>query len=114
MAGIIEHFTSLDDFRDRLRSIIEPNSIMVLAAVNREELLKMQAFSDMLTEIYIILVLPDRQKDTIRLAHLLKPRFLSSIEDDFKDLNQIVAKMIQAPHGPSKDPIASGSPPGIP
>jgi len=112
--GIIEHFTSLDDFRDRLRNIVEPNSILVLAAVDREELLKMQAFRDMLTEIYIILVLPDRQKDTIRLAHLLKPRFLSSIEDDFKDLNQIVAKMIQAPHGPAKTPITGGSALGNP
>jgi hypothetical protein len=102
MDGTIEHFISLDDFRERLRSIVEPNSIMVLAAVNRKELQKMQSFRAMLTEIYIILVLPDRQKSTIRLAHLLRPRFLSMIEDDFKDLNQIVAKMIRAPHDPPK------------
>jgi len=114
LAGTIEHFTRLDDFRDRLRRIVEPNSIMVLAAVDRKELLKMHAFRDMLSEIYIILVLPDRRKSTIRLAHLLKPRFLSVIQDDFKDLNQIVAKMIRTPHGPYKAPVASGSPPGIP
>jgi hypothetical protein len=109
--GMIEHFSRLDDFRDRLRLIVEPNSIMVLAAVNRKELLKMQAFRDMLTEIYIILVLPDREKSTIRLAHLLRPRFLSMIEDDFKDLNQIVAKMIRTPHGPPKTPVASSDSP---
>ena len=39
----------------------------------------MQAFRDMLTEIFIILVLPDRQKSTIRLAHLLRPRFISQL-----------------------------------
>ena len=109
--GMIEHFSRLDDFRDRLRLIVEPNSIMVLAAVNRKELLKMQAFRDMLTEIYIILVLPDREKSTIRLAHLLRPRFLSMIEDDFKDLNQIVAKMIRTPHGPPKTPVAGSDSP---
>jgi hypothetical protein len=114
LAGAIEHFSSLDDFRDRLRSIIEPNSIMVLAAVDRKELQKMQAFRDMLTEIYIILVLPDRQKSTIRLAHLLRPRFLSVIEDDFVDLNQIVAKMIRTPHGSVETEYAGAISPGIP
>ncbi|MCX6554764.1 MAG: hypothetical protein NTZ12_07090 [Candidatus Aminicenantes bacterium] len=112
--GTIEHFTRLDDFRDRLRSIVEPNSIMVLAAVDRKELQKMQAFRDMLTEIYIILVLPDRRKSTIKLAHLLRPRFLSLIEDDFVDLNQIVAKMIRTPHGSAKTPITGGSALGTP
>ncbi len=113
VTGAIEHFSSLDSFRNRLRSIVEPNSIMVLAAVDRKELQKMQAFRDMLTEIYIILVLPDRKKSTIRLAHLLRPRFLSVIGDDFIDLNQIVAKMIQVPHGPPRTPSETGGSPGI-
>lgn len=87
---MIERFTRLDDLRERLRSIVEPDSIMVLAAVDREELLKMQAFRDMLTQIFIILVLPDRQESTIKLAHLLRPRFLSKFNDDFTELNQII------------------------
>lgn len=106
----IERFTRLDDLRDRLRSIVEPNSIMVLAAVNKRELRKMQAFRDMLIEIYIILVIPDRQENTVKLAHLLRPRFLSSVEDDFTDLNQIVAKMIRTPHGSPAAPYNAGNP----
>ena len=100
LGDAIEHFTSLAGLRDRLRSIVEPNSIMILAAVDRSELLKMQAFRDMLTEIFIILVLPDRNKSTIRLAHLLRPRFISQLGDDFNDLNQIVSKMISSPREP--------------
>jgi len=107
--GAMEHFTRLDDLRDRLRSIVDPDSIMVLAAVDREELLKIQAFRDMLTEIFVILVIPDREKGTIKLAHLLRPRFLSQINDDFSDLNQIVAKMIRTPHGPPPSPPAAGN-----
>jgi len=110
--GKIERFVKLEDFRNRLRSIIEPNSIMVLAAVDREELLELQAYRDMLTEIFIILVLPDRQESTIKLAHLLRPRFLSQVNDDFSELNQIIAKMIQTPHGPPATPVAAGNPPG--
>ena len=111
--GTMEHFSRLDDLRDRLRSIVDPNSIMVLAAVDREELLEIQAFRDMLTEIFIILVLPDRQESTIQLAHLLRPRFLSQVDDDFTDLNQIVAKMIRTPHGPPPLPAAAGNPSGV-
>jgi hypothetical protein len=107
----VERFVTLEDFRERLRSIVEPNSIMVLAAVDREELLKLQAFRDMLTEIYIILVLPDREDDTIKLAHLLRPRFLSQTKDDFSDLSRIVAQMIRSPQG--HPGTAGGRPPGI-
>jgi hypothetical protein len=106
----IERFTSLIDFRERLHRIVEPNSIAVLSVSDRKELKKMQAFSSMLTEIYIILVLPDNKKSTIKLGHLLKPRFLSFVKDDFADLNQIIAKMIQAPHGSPASPYTAGNP----
>jgi hypothetical protein len=108
--GTIEHFKGLAELRDRLRSIVEPDSIMVLAAVDRSELVKMQAFRDMLTEIFIILVLPDREKSTIHLAHLLRPRFISQLQDDFSELNQIVTKMIQTPHGSPPAPGAAQKP----
>lgn len=106
----IEHFTQLSGLRDRLRSIVEPDSIMVLAAVDRAELLKMQAFRDMLTEIFIILVLPDREKSTIHLAHLLRPRYISQLQDDFSELNQIVTKIVHTPHG-SPTPLGSAQKP---
>lgn len=105
--GTIEHFTGLNELRERLRSIIEPDSIMVLAAVDRPELLKMRSFRDMLTEIFIVLVLPDREKSTIRLAHLLRPRFISQLQDDFSELNQIVTKIIETPHGSPPNPGAA-------
>jgi 2-polyprenyl-3-methyl-5-hydroxy-6-metoxy-1,4-benzoquinol methylase len=92
-AGRIEHFSKLDDFRDRLRTIVEPDSVAVLSAPNRGELQKMQLFRKLLTEIYVILVLPDRGKGTIALAHLLLPRFLSQKDSDFADLKVVLNRM---------------------
>jgi hypothetical protein len=89
----IELFKSLDAFRERLRRPIEPDSIAVLSASNREELLRMQRLRGLLTEIYVILVIPDRKDNTIRLAHLLLPRFLSQKESDFTDLKIVLNKM---------------------
>ena len=89
----IELFKRLDDFRERLRRPIEPNSIAVLSASNREELQQMQLLRGLLTEIYVVLVIPDRKKSTIALAHLLLPRFLSQQDGDFADLQIVLNKM---------------------
>jgi hypothetical protein len=110
----IERFAQLDDLRERLRAIIEPNSIAILMAGDREELQDLQVFREMLIEIYIILVLPDRQAETIKLAHLLRPRFLSSTLDNFNELKLIIHKIIQTPHSPATPPIAAVGSPNIP
>ncbi|MCX6564339.1 MAG: hypothetical protein NTU60_12190 [Candidatus Aminicenantes bacterium] len=89
----IELFKRLDDFRERLRMPIEPDSIAVLSASNREELQQMQLLRELLTEIYVILVIPDRKKNTLELAHLLLPRFLSRKKDNFIDLSKVLNKM---------------------
>jgi len=89
----IAFFKRLDDFRKRLQMPVEPDSTAVLSASNRQELQQMQALRELLPEIYVILVIPDRKKSTIELAHLLLPRFLSRIESDFTNLSQVVYKM---------------------
>jgi hypothetical protein len=89
----IELFKRLDDFRERLRMPIEPDSIAVLSASNREELQQMQLLRGLLTEIYVVLVIPDRKRSTIELAHLLLPRFLSQKDSDFTDLKIVLSKM---------------------
>jgi hypothetical protein len=94
----IELFKRVDDFRERLRAPVDPDSIAVLSASNREELQKMQLLRGLLAEIYVILVIPDRKKSTIELAHRLLPRFLSQKEDDFDDLSKVLDKMHRKSH----------------
>lgn len=94
----IELFKSLAEFEGRLRMPVEPDSIAVLSASNGEELQRMQLLRALLTEIFVVLVVPDREEGTIRLAHLLLPRFLSQQEDTFIDLGKVLAKMYRTPH----------------
>ena len=96
--GKIERFKKLEDFGERLRTPVEPDSIAVLSASNREELQRMHSLRGLLTEIYIVLVIPDRKKGTIELAHLLLPRFLSQKIDDFVDLGKVLDKMYRTSH----------------
>jgi hypothetical protein len=94
----IELFKRLEDIRERLRKPVEPDSIAVLSASNQSELRQMQPLRGFLTEIYIILVIPDRKKKTIELAHRLLPRFLSREDDDFVDLCKVLRKMYETSH----------------
>jgi hypothetical protein len=94
----IEDFKSLEDLRERLRKPVDPNSIAVVSVSGREELQQMQPLRGLLTEIYIVLVVPDRKKKTIELAHLLLPRFLSQKDDDFTDLGKVLDKMYRTSH----------------
>lgn len=94
----IERFKRLDDFLERLRMPVEPDSIAVLSVWNREELQQMQQLRGLLPEIFVVLVIPDRKKSTIRLAHLLLPRFLSQANDNFLNLGEVLDKMYRTAH----------------
>jgi hypothetical protein len=89
----IELFQRLDDFRERLRMPVEPDSVAILSASDRKDLQQMRLLRGLLTEIYVVLVIPDRKDSTIRLAHLLLPRFLSQKDSDFTDLKMVLNKM---------------------
>jgi len=89
----IEPFKSLKDFRARLQTPVEPDSVAVLSASSREELREMRLLHGLLPEIYVVLVIPDRKKGTIELAHHLLPRFLSQEDSDFADLQMVLNKM---------------------
>jgi len=94
----IEQYQSLDDFGERLRRPVEPDSIAVLSLSSHEELQRMQPLRGLLTEIFIIMVIPDRKRGTIELAHLLLPRFLSQKTDDFGNLALVLDKMYRTAH----------------
>jgi len=96
--GRIELFRSLMDLGERLRTPVEPDSIAVLSASSQKELRQMQSLRGLLPEIYVVLVIPDRKRSTIKLAHLLLPRFLSRQSDDFEDLGKVLDKISRTAH----------------
>ena len=90
----------LEDFRDRLRRIVEPNSIMVLAAVDREELLENASLSRHADRDLHHPGAPRSAEEHHQAGPSFKAAIFKPDKDDFTDLSQIVAKMIRTPHGP--------------
>jgi hypothetical protein len=91
-------FRQLSALQGGLRTLIAPDSIAVLSAVDQAELQRLQTLRGLLTEIFVVLVVPDCKKSTIRLAHLLLPRFISQKDDSFSDLKKVLKKMVSTPH----------------
>lgn len=91
----IEIYRSIDRLAHRLRQPTYNLDIAILLATTREDLLNIISLSDLLEDIRIILVLPDRELDTIRKGHSLRPRFLSYADSDFAEVAAVLSKMVE-------------------
>jgi len=79
------------------RTLCRPSNkldIAVLAAANGKDLLKILSLRDLLSDIRIILILPDRKPDTISKAHSLGPRFLTYLDSNVEELQSVLSKML--------------------
>jgi hypothetical protein len=86
----------------RLRQPRHNLAVAVLVAASRQELLELLSIRDLLDGIRIILVLPDRQDDTIAKGHRLYPRFLTFADSDFLDVAAVLSKMLRNSHPDNK------------
>ena len=61
-----------------------------------KELEKILTLQDLLSDIRIILILPDRTPNTISKAHKLAPRFLTYLDSDFGEIKAVLHKMLKS------------------
>ena len=70
-----------------------PN-VVILVSKSKEELSELISIRDLLDDLRIILVLPDRERDTVSKGHILRPRFLSYIDSDFIEIAAVLNKIL--------------------
>jgi predicted nucleotidyltransferase len=90
----LEMYRTFDSLSRRLCQPSNNLDIAVLTAANREDLLKILSLSNLLSDIRIILILPDSKPDTISKAHTLRPRFLTYLDSDFGEVKSVLSKML--------------------
>jgi hypothetical protein len=90
----IEIYRSIEDLTNGLLQLLDPDAIVILQVGDRQELLRILSLRDLLQGVRIILLVPDREEETISLAHRLRPRFLASSESGFSDAMSVVRKML--------------------
>ena len=96
--GKIEIYRSIDSFVQRLRKPTFDIDIFILMAANKKQLSDILLIKEKLRDIKIILILPDRESDTISRGHELYPRFVSYIDSDFKEVGAVMEKMVKNKH----------------
>lgn len=92
-----EIYRDIQSLSKRLREPPEGRRIAVLLASNRQDLSAFESIRNLLSDLPIILVLPDRKIDTITQGHTLRPRFLTYMDSDFVELAGVLLKMARAP-----------------
>ena len=66
----------------------------VILASNCKDLNDLSGFRDLLHRNRIILVLPDQDKNNIKMGHVLRPCFLTYTDSDFSDVKNVLKKIV--------------------
>ena len=90
----VEMYRSIEELAHGLHRLYDRDTIAILQARDREELMRMVSLQDLLQGVRVILLIPDREEETISLAHRLRPRFLGSSESDLSDTMSVLRKML--------------------
>jgi len=87
---------TIEDFSKRVKQLPKKINIAVLLTQSKHELLELVSLRDFLEDVHIILILPDRENETIVNGHKLRPRFISYLDDDFTNIGSVLEKMLKA------------------
>jgi hypothetical protein len=94
----IEMHGSIGGLSKRLKKQTTDVGIVILVANSKKELSGFFSIRDQLSDMRTVLILPDREDDTLSQGHALYPRFLSYIDSDFAALSKVLEKMFNNLH----------------
>jgi len=91
----VEAYMNISDLSSRLHAPQLEYTIAVLIAADNEDLEEILTIKQLLDNVRLILVLPDRLSETVRLGHSLHPRYLSFNDSPASDVVSVLTKMIE-------------------
>lgn len=91
----VEIFSSIEHLSRRLRQPGNNPSIATLLVHDRNDLYELTAIHDLLSELPLIIILPDREKSFAAIGYSLRPRFLTYTDSDFLEVGTVIMKMVE-------------------
>ena len=95
----IEIYRTKEELSNRLRLPRKDITVAVLITTNKKEFRGILSLRELLRDLRIVLLLPNREKDTIAEGHSLKPRFLGYADSDLMFLAPVLKKMLKLETG---------------
>ena len=89
----IDIFRSIDDFSFKMLQPLPSQVIIIVLPANLKELFYLISINDLFTGRSLILILPDRDKETTKVGFKLYPRFVSYSDSNFSDVGMVFAKL---------------------
>ncbi len=91
----IQTLQTFNAFKARLEKAYNYNEeIFILFVDSKNRLNELKSLIDLLDDKRLILILPDDSKSTLSDAHQFFPRYFTYINDTYKDLCDVISKMI--------------------
>jgi hypothetical protein len=89
-----EIFHSITELSARL--VIPPLNVKVAVffAVTRAEIMRILLLGDLITDLKSLVVLADDDMDTVIKAHILRPRYVTWLDSDFKNVVCVLRNMV--------------------
>lgn len=89
-----EIYRTIDSLTSGLRQPRHDPPLAVLVAESRENLSDILSLRDLLGDVRIMLVLPDREQNTIAKGHTLRPRFVTHADSNFVEMAAVLRKVL--------------------
>jgi hypothetical protein len=86
---------TIRDLSQSLRQPAEDSGVAVLLVSDREDLMNMISLRHLFQNIRIILLLPNKEPETVAMAHQLRPRFLTGRNSDLAEVAAVLKKMFK-------------------
>jgi len=93
--GKIDVYQTIESLSQRLRQPMEDPKIAILLTNSRVDLMDILSIQHLFRDTPIIFFAPDNERETIALAHQLRPRFLSDTQSDFEVISGVLKKMVK-------------------
>jgi len=91
----MEVYRTITILSKRLSRPIDGQVIMVLVAADRDDLSDIFSIRKLFGSIRIIIILPDREDESVRMGHQLQPRFLTYINGELSEVYSVLRKMLK-------------------
>ena len=105
----VQVFNSVEGLMEWRLSNTAQKAVVVLFAEKRDELTDLLPVIELFRQVQVVLVLPDREPETIKFGYQLEPRLLSFMDSGFLIMKSAIRRML----GRSDDPKGMDTPVGL-
>lgn len=79
-----------------LRQPMREDTLCILIPADNHDLLRLKTIRHLMRDMRLLLILPNRQSETISDGHSLRPRFVSYVDCPLTDVTAVVGKILDS------------------